>query len=78
MLGSSRGKGKDFNLSPIHEDKDLDEMRRIDSGNFPTIDTLDDDDDVDIEEDDLSRNIKVWNYMLTHFLIYGFGTMVVV
>ena len=54
MLGSSGGKvkEKDFNLSPIHEDEDLDEMKRFDSGNFPTIDTLDD--DVGIEEDDLS------------------------
>ena len=46
MLGSSgsKGKEKDFNLSPIHEDEDLDEMKRFDSENFPTIDTLDDDD----------------------------------
>ena len=58
MLDSSgckgKGKEKDFNLSPIHEDEDLDEMRRFDSENFPTIDTLDDDDDVAIEDDDLS------------------------
>ena len=56
MLDSSGGKDKekDFNLSPIHEDENLDEMRRFDSGNFPTIDTLDDDDDVAIEDDDLS------------------------
>ena len=56
MLDSSGGKDKekDFNLSPIHEDEILDEMRRFDSGNFPTIDTLDDDDDVAIEDDDLS------------------------
>ena len=53
MLGSSGGKAKekDFNLSLIHDDEDLDEMKRFDSGNFPTIDTLDDD---GIEEDDLS------------------------
>ena len=45
MLGSSGGKGKekDFNLSPIHEDEVLVEMRRFESGNFPTIDALDDD-----------------------------------
>ena len=56
MLGSSGDKSKEkyFNLSPIHEDKNLDEMKRFDSKKFPTIDTLDDDDDVDIEEDDLS------------------------
>ena len=56
MLGSSGGKGKEknFNLSPIHEDEDFDEIRRFDSGNFPTIDTLDDDDDIDIEDDDLN------------------------
>ena len=56
MLGSSGGKGKekDFILSQIHEDEDLDEMRRFDSGNFPTIDTFDDNDDVDIEEDGVS------------------------
>ena len=54
-LSGGKGKEKDFNLSPIREDEDLDEMRRFDSANFPTIDTLDDDDDdVDIEEDDLS------------------------
>ena len=59
MLGSSGGKGKekDFNLSPIYEDEDLDEMRRFDSGNYPTIDKLDGDDDVDIEDEDLNRNI---------------------
>ena len=50
----AKAKKKDFNLSPIHEDEDLDEMRRFDSGNFPAIDTLNDDDDVDIEDDDLS------------------------
>ena len=43
MLGSSGGKGKEkyFDLSPIHEDEDFDEMSRFDSGNFLTIDTLD-------------------------------------
>ena len=56
MLGSSgsKCKEKDFNLSPIHEDGDLDEMRTFDNGIFPSIDTLDDDDDVDIEVEDLS------------------------
>ena len=56
MLGSSGGKGKekDFNLSRIHEDEDLGEMRRFDSENLPTIDTLHNDDDVDVEDEDLS------------------------
>ena len=56
MLGSSGGKDKekDLNLSPIHENEDLNEMRKFDCGKFPTIDTLDDNDDVAIEDDDLS------------------------
>ena len=55
MLGKSGGKGKqkEMNLIPIHEDEELDEMGGFDSGNFPTIVTLDEDDD-DIEEEDLS------------------------
>ncbi|RVX19940.1 hypothetical protein CK203_004465 [Vitis vinifera] len=48
-----QGKGKELNLTPIHEDEELDELEGFDSGNFPTIDTLDEDDD-DIGEDDLS------------------------
>ncbi|RVW40938.1 hypothetical protein CK203_076926 [Vitis vinifera] len=48
-----KGKGKALNLTPIHKDEELDELGGFDSGNFPTIDTLDEDDD-DIGEDDLS------------------------
>ena len=50
----AKEKKNEFNLSSINEDEDLDEMRRFDNGNFPTIDTLHDDDDVDIEGEDLS------------------------
>ena len=55
MLGKNggQGKGKELNLTPIHEDEELDELGRFDSGNFPTIDTLDEDDD-DIQDNDLS------------------------
>ena len=47
MLGTSGGKGKEkeLNLTPIDEDEDLHEMGIHDSGHFPTIDTLDEDDD---------------------------------
>ena len=57
MLGTSRGKDKDkeLNLTPIDEDEDLHEMGIHDSGHFPTIDTLDEDeDDDDLGEEDLS------------------------
>ena len=55
MLGKSGGKNKEkeMNLTPIHEDEELDEMGGFDSGNFPTIVTLDEDDD-DIGEEHLS------------------------
>ena len=55
MLGKSgdKSRGKELNLTPIHEDEELDELGRFDSGNFPTLDTLDEDDD-DIGDDDLS------------------------
>ena len=55
MLGKNGGqcKGKELNLTPIHEDEELDELGGFNGGNFPTIDTLDEDDD-DIGEDDLS------------------------
>ena len=39
-----KGKGKELNLTPIHEDEELDVLGGFDSRNFPTIDTLDDDD----------------------------------
>ncbi|WKA06353.1 hypothetical protein VitviT2T_024256 [Vitis vinifera] len=48
-----KGKEKELNLAPIDEDEDLDEMGIHDSGHFPTIDTLDEDDD-DLGEEDLS------------------------
>ncbi|RVW89440.1 hypothetical protein CK203_046853 [Vitis vinifera] len=48
-----KNKEKEMNLTPIHEDEELDEMGGFDSGNFPTIVTLDEDDD-DIGEEDLS------------------------
>ena len=59
MLGKSgdKGKGKELNLTPIHEDEELDEMRRFNCGNFLTIDTLDEDDN-DIGDDYL-RNLLV-------------------
>ena len=55
MLGISGGNGKEkeLNLTPIDEDEDLHEMGTHDRGNFPTIDTLDEDDD-DLEDEDLS------------------------
>ncbi|RVW39169.1 hypothetical protein CK203_078169 [Vitis vinifera] len=49
----AKGKEKELNLTPIDEDEDLDEMGIHDSGHFPTIDTLDEDDD-DLGEEDLS------------------------
>ncbi|RVW89414.1 hypothetical protein CK203_046862 [Vitis vinifera] len=49
----SKNKEKEMNLTPIHEDGELDEMGGVGSGNFPTIDTLDEDDD-DIGEEHLS------------------------
>ena len=60
MLGNNggQGKGKELNLTPIHGDEELDELGGFDGGNFPTIDTLDEDDD-DIGEDDLSWNVLV-------------------
>ncbi|RVW49372.1 hypothetical protein CK203_092696 [Vitis vinifera] len=48
-----KGKEKELNLTPIDEDEDLDEMGIHDSRHFPTIDTLDEDDD-DLGEEDLS------------------------
>ncbi|RVW12213.1 hypothetical protein CK203_084290 [Vitis vinifera] len=49
-----KGKVKELNLTPIDEDEDLHEMGIHDSGHFPTIDTLDEDDDDDLGEEDLS------------------------
>ncbi|RVW39067.1 hypothetical protein CK203_084128 [Vitis vinifera] len=48
-----KGKEKELNLTPIVEDEDLHEMGIHDSEHFPTIDTLDEDDD-DLGEEDLS------------------------
>ena len=58
MLSKSGGKGKwkELNLTPIHEDEELDELGRFDSGNFPTIDTLDENNE-DIGNDNLSWNV---------------------
>ena len=51
MLGN---KGKEeVNMAPINENEELDELGGFDSRSFPTIDTLDGDDD-DIWERDLS------------------------
>ena len=52
MLGENGDKDKEneMNLTSIHEDGKLDEMGGFDSGNFPTIDALDE----DIGEEDLS------------------------
>ncbi|RVW32663.1 hypothetical protein CK203_076536 [Vitis vinifera] len=48
-----KGKEKELNLTPIDEDEDLHEMGIHDSEHFPTIDTLDEDDD-DLGDEDLS------------------------
>ncbi|KAL6327376.1 hypothetical protein AAG906_018978 [Vitis piasezkii] len=48
-----KSKGKELNLTPIHEDEELHELGEFDSGNFPTIDTSNKNDD-DIGKDDLS------------------------
>ena len=56
MLGKNGGKDKerDMNLVSINEDKELDEMEGFDSGNFPTMDTLNEDNDDTREEDFIS------------------------
>ena len=56
MLGKNGGKDKerDMNLVSINEDKELDEMEGFGSGNFPTIDTLDEDNNDTREEDFIS------------------------
>ena len=68
MLDKSGGKGKEkeMNLIPIHEDEELDEMGGFDSGNFPTIDALDE----DIGEEDLSWNILVINSCVQFYLLF--------
>ena len=68
MLGKSGGKGKEkeMNLIPIHEDEELHEMGGFDSGNFPTIDTLDE----DIGEEDLSWNILVIDLCVQFYLLF--------
>ena len=53
QVSGDKGKGKELNLTPIHEDEELDELGGFDSGNFPTIDTWEEDDD-DIGQDNLS------------------------
>ena len=61
MLGTSWGEGKkkELNLTPIDKDEDLHEMMIHDSRHFPIIDALDDEDDDDLAEEDLS-----WNNLL--------------
>ncbi|RVX16225.1 hypothetical protein CK203_014427 [Vitis vinifera] len=49
-----KDKERDMNLVSINEDKELDEMEGFGSGNFPTIDTLDEDNDDTREEDFIS------------------------
>ena len=68
MLDKSGGKGKEkeMNLIPIHEDEELHEMGGFDSGNFPTIDTLDE----DIGEEDLSWNILVIDLCVQFYLLF--------
>ena len=68
MLGKIGGKGKEkeMNLIPIHEDEELHEMGGFDSGNFPTIDTLDE----DIGEEDLSWNILVIDLCVQFYLLF--------
>ena len=51
----AKAKKKEVNLTLINEDEDLHEMGIHDSRHFPTIDTLDEDDD-DLGEEDLSLN----------------------
>ena len=58
-----------MNLIPIHEDEELDEMKGFDSGNFPTIDTLDVNDD-DIGEECLSWNILVMDSYVFNSICY--------
>ena len=58
-----------MNLIPIHEDEELDEMKGFDSGNFPTIDTLDGNDD-DIGEECLSWNILVMDSYVFNSICY--------
>ena len=55
MLGQSgsRNKENEVNLALIDEDEELNDMGGFDSASFPTIDTLDEDDN-DVREDDLN------------------------
>ena len=61
-------------MTPIHEDEKLNELGGFDSGNFPSLDTLDEDDD-DIGDDDLSSNILV--ICVEPYLIFCYLVMVV-
>ncbi|RVW70587.1 hypothetical protein CK203_060636 [Vitis vinifera] len=49
----SRNKENEVNLALIDEDEELNDMGGFDSASFPTIDTLDEDDN-DVREDDLN------------------------
>lgn len=55
MLGKSgdKGKKKKINLALINEGEELDEIGGFNGAIFPTIDTLDEDED-DIGEEDLN------------------------
>lgn len=47
MLGQNQNKGKEkyVNLALIVEDEELNDMEGFDSASFPTLDTLDENDD---------------------------------
>ena len=54
-----------MNLSPIHEDEDLNEMRKLDGGKFHIVDTLDeDDDDVGEEAFELKHHDLIFSFFL--------------
>ena len=76
MLGQSGSKRKEneVNLTLVDEDEKSNVIGEFDSASFPSIDTLDEDDD-DIGEDDLNWYISViciWLTMVLHDLIRFF------
>ena len=81
MLGQSgsRNKENEVNLALIDEDEELNDMGGFDSASFPTIDTLDEDDN-DVREDDLNWYILVmyiW-LMMVFFFFFFFVWLVMV